>query len=208
MIVPKSDQAALVTSIEHRLRLLGSRCPEAKVAAVADPPPVPDAGTLEMRWLKGPGDDPLQVNAVGGYVLQAGEMALRTITNDPPVECLGNPGITGTDPVDAFIAAKCVHLSRAVIDHLRPTKAVVTPTAEPSICTLTLTLDQRTADRIANAAKPLAASLDGNPLGPAKLAGRVLTITGAFMGGCTEAGVGVVNAQVPIPVVGGWGVSS
>ncbi|MBV9039879.1 MAG: hypothetical protein JOZ68_02680 [Acidimicrobiia bacterium] len=178
------------------------------MAAVADPPPVPDAGTLEMRWLKGPGDDPLQVNAVGGYVLQAGEMALRTITNDPPVECLGNPGITGTDPVDAFIAAKCVHLSRAVIDYLRPTKAVVTPAAEPSICTLTLTLDQRTADRIANAAKSLAASLDRNPLGPAKLAGRVLTITGAFMGGCTEAGVGVVNAQVPIPVVGGWGVSS
>jgi hypothetical protein len=210
VIVASADHPALVRSVEERLALMGARCPEATVAlAVSDLPLPPGAETLDMRWLRGVGDDPAQANAEAAYFLEAGDLTLFTITDEPPGECLGDPGLRDRSPADVLIAGRCTHLRSTFIDHLRPTKAAVTPTADPLAWTLTLTFDRATARRVAKATKPLFASIDGFPMGRASLVGRVLTSTGAYMGGGTEARAHAVNVQVPILVaIQGWGVSS
>lgn len=198
------DQTTTVRSLEQRLRLVGAGCPEVRVGPAVDnglPLPV-GAGTLEMRWLKGVGDDRNRANAQASYLLRDGDLSLRTITREPPGECTGNPALADDrNPADVVIAEKCTHLSSAFIDHIRPTKATVTRTADQFTWTLTLTLDRAATRRVANAPKPLFASIDGFSRGRVVLVGDVLTATSHYAGGGIEASADAVNTQVPIPTI-------
>jgi hypothetical protein len=211
IIVAAADEAALVTSLEQRLRLMGAACPDATVAAASTVNGLPlpaGARSLHMRWLKEPGDDATQAQAEAAFVTRPGDLSLRTVTGESAAPCTGDRALTGTSPADVAVAGQCLHLSSAFVDHLRPTSAAVTPAADPSTWTMSLTLDRSTTPRVANAPKPLFASIDGYPLGRADLVGSVLTATGHYDGGGTEARADASNAQVPIPSILGYAVTS
>ncbi|HEX6395410.1 MAG TPA: hypothetical protein VFZ97_18390 [Acidimicrobiales bacterium] len=204
VIVGTWDQTATVRSLEQRLRLVGAGCPEARVGPAPDNGlPIPaGGGTLEIRWLKGVGDDPNQANAHAFYLLRDGDLALRRITGEPPGACTRNTSLADDrSPRDIVIAGKCTHLSSAFIDHIRPIKAAVARDRDPFTWTLTLTLDRATTRRVARAREPLFASIDGFPRGRAVLAGDVLTARGHYDGGGIEARADAVNTQVPIATI-------
>jgi hypothetical protein len=213
VLIGSADPQALIKSFQNRLRLNGARCPtvmlKAATAAHGVPPP-PGAEQLHLRWIGAVGEDPQQSQGQALFILRPGNLALRPVLSEAAGVCTGGQlDLSGIAAAVVSSAGTCLQLGAPLRDHVVAESGSATATGDPAVWTLTFRFEGKMVDSVrALSGRQLFVSVDGFAVGRASLSGASLSATGHFDGGATEAHCVVVNVVYPIPVLGGYSVTS